>query len=158
MKEYFICTGMAPETILTEEPALSLVDPGRNIRILQGGCAAVVISSLTGSEWNRILKEYPELLKITDDQGNEIFRVNFDNEKPGYVKDNEVVFGNVLTGDGYATVTILLEPDEDMDPGQALLDVLGTGLNRLAEAEQMMLAVLPVKDRSRPIRNRIVRL
>ncbi len=158
MKEYYICSGMAPETILTEEPALSLVDPERNIRILQGGYAALVISSLTGNEWNRILKEYPELLKITDDQGNEIFRVGFDSEGPGYVKGNEVVFGNVLTGSGYATATILLEPREDMDPGQTLLDVLGTGLNRLAEAEQMILAVLPAKDRSRPIRNRIVRL
>ena len=158
MKEYYICSGMAPETILAEEPALNLVDPERNIRILQGGYAALVISSLTGNEWNRILKEYPELLKITDDQGNEIFRVGFDSEGPGYVKGNEVVFGNVLTGSGYATATILLEPREDMDPGQALLDVLGTGLNRLAEAEQMILAVLPSKDRSRPIRNRIVRL
>ena len=159
MKKTVICTPMAPALTLSEESALSLLDSGNDIRILQGGYSALVLSSLTGEEWNRILRNYPQLLDITDDRGEAVFGIEFDNEGPGSVLDDRVVFGHVVTDDGYATATVLLQPETDTNPGQLLLDKLGTGLNRLAEVEQMALAVLygPGKI-PRNIRHRIVRL
>ena len=159
MKKTVICTPMAPSLTLSEGSALPLLDAGNDIRILQGGYSALVLSSLTGEEWNQILRDYPQLLGITNDRGEPVFSIGFDNEGPGCVMDDHVVFGNVVTDDGYATATILLQPEEDTNPGQLLLDKLGTGLNRLAETEQMALAVLygPGKIQ-RNIRHRIVRL
>lgn len=159
MKKTVICTPMAPSLTLSEGPVLSLLDPGNDIRILQGGYSALVLSSLTGEEWNRILRDYPQLLDITDDRGDTVFGIEFDNEGPGCVMDDHVVFGNVVTDDGYATATVLLQPETDTNPGQLLLDKLGTGLNRLAETEQMALAVLYGPGTiPRSIRHRIVRL
>ena len=88
-----------------------------------------------------------------------MFGIEFDNEGPGSVPDDRVVFGNVVTDDGYATATVLLQPETDTNPGQLLLEKLGTGLNRLAETEQMALAMLYGPGTiPRNIRHRIVRL
>ena len=159
MKDYMICTGIAPELTVAESSVLSLLDPEGDVRIIQGGCTALILSSLKRTEWNVILRDYPELLRITDDRGNCIFSVDFEDDSPGHVLNDQVMFGNVVTADGYAIATILLEPDEDIDPTRKLLEVLGQGLNRLAETEQMALAVLRRDGKIRQrIRHRIVRI
>lgn len=92
MKITVICTPMAPALTLSEGSALALLDPGNDLRILQGGCSALVLSSLTGEEWNRILRDYPQLLDITADRRNPVFGVEFDNEGPGSVLDDRGCF------------------------------------------------------------------
>ena len=159
MKEYMICTGLAPELTASYTSALRLLDPEGDIRIIQGGCSSLILSSLTKEEWDVIVREYPELLRITDDRGNVVFSVTFENESPGHVLEDQVAFGNTVTADGYATATILLDPDQDVDTAQMLKEALGKGLNRLAETEQMALAVLYRNETNRHrVRHRIVLL
>ncbi len=161
MKKTMICTGMAPAVAVSDSPALKLLDPEGDVRVLLSGHSAVVLSSLKGAEWNRILQEYPALLEITDDRGQYVFSVGFDNSGSGSVSSEEVIFGNVVTLDGYATITILLDPDLEAgsDPLQVLKKFLSEGLNRLSEVEQTALAVLLREEsRKRKIRYRILRL
>ena len=142
---------------ISDQDSLSRTLTEENVRILEAGYFAIVYSSLKAEEWKWILMHYPDLLQILDENGRDVFRVEFDARKPGCVMDDRVQFGRMITGDGYATVTVMVDADEETDKAEFIRESMETGLNRLAEVEQMALAFLP-ESRGRTVRSRIVRL
>lgn len=100
------------------------------------GCAAVVVSAVTLEDWKLIEKHAPDALTIADEQGNTVFRVTTDNG-PGCLVKDHAEFGASVTQDGRATITILLDPDNEDKMGM-VRDVLAGPLMDLIEIEKLV--------------------
>ena len=105
------------------------------------GCAAVVVSAVDLEDWKLIERHAPEALTITDEKGNTVFRVTTD-KGPGCLVKEHAEFGASVTQDGKATITVLLDPDNDDKMGM-VRDVLAGPLMDLIEIEK---TVTELKD------------
>lgn len=105
-------------------------------RIQVLGCAAVVVSAISLEDWKLIENHAPEALTISDEKGETVFRVTTDNG-PGCLVKDHAEFGASVTRDGKATITILLDPDNDDKMGM-VRDVLAGPLMDLIRIEKLV--------------------
>jgi len=159
MEEYFFVTPLVPEMEIFDESRLSGWVTEERVRVLEAGFFAIIYSSLKAEEWQWILLNCPEILRVRDEQGREVFRVEIAPEGPGRVLEDLVSFSRKVSSDGYPVASVLLDPDSDIDNAEVLLKIFREPLNRLGEIEQMALVMLPESMRQgRVIRSRIARL
>lgn len=104
------------------------------------GCACVVTSRLTVEQIENFKYYMPEMLTMVDEDGKPVFTVDIGDE-PGCLEENKAVYSNTKTPDGKATITILIDPDEEDKPG-VIRKYFGVALLRLEEFEQRMLSNL----------------
>ncbi len=77
------------------------------------GCACVVFSELTPEEINRFKMYQPEALKLVDeDNPEDVFTLDID-DGPGHVEETGAVYSRTKSANGKATITILLDPEEE---------------------------------------------
>lgn len=104
----------------------SIVKIDNAAKITVAGAAAVLTSGVKLEDWKRIAKLMPEMMVLEDAETNDVlFRVSVD-EGPGSVNEYGVLFGNVTNQYGYATVTVLLDPEAE--------DKLGIVKTRMGQA------------------------
>jgi hypothetical protein len=128
-----------------------------SIRAIIMGPTCTVFSSLKLNEWKWIQDHNSDFLRITDERGKLSFSVALSDDMPGQIEDDKVVFGCTPSQDGYAIITVLLDP-EDNDPEKLIIDKLSEGLMKLAMVESMALtAFRRAEDKNRSIRSRIIR-
>ena len=108
-------------------------------RIQVLGCAAVVISAVDLEDWKLVEKHDPDALTTVDGKGNVLFRVTTDNG-PGCLVKERAEFGASVTQDGKATITILLDPDNDDKMGM-VRDALAGPLMDLIAIEKTVPAL-----------------
>ena len=98
-------------------------DNAANVSV--AGAAAIITSGL---------KKYrPEALTLYDEDDEPIYAIDYD-EGPGSINRNGAVFGAATNADGYATITVVLDPAEE-DKKQLVIDKLGAALLKLNELE-----------------------
>ena len=105
-------------------------------RIQVLGCADVVVSAVDLEDWKLVEKHAPEALTITDETGKTVFRVSTD-KGPGCLVRDHAKFGAPVTQEGKATITILLDPDNEDRMGM-VRDVLASPLLDLIEIEKLV--------------------
>ena len=105
-------------------------------RIQVLGCAAVVISAVDLEDWKLVEKHAPEALTIVDEDGQTVFRVSTD-KGPGCLVKDHAEFGAPVTQEGKATITILLDPDNEDRMGM-VRDALASPLLDLIEIEKIV--------------------
>ena len=106
------------------------------------GSACIIVSSLSAEEIRRMKAVSPELLQLRDENGEPYFAMDIE-EGYGSIKEYGAVYGNQVTGEGKATITILLNPAE---PNLAnLIRVrLREALRKLVRLEGQILAAMGV--------------
>ena len=128
-----------------------------SIRAIIMGPTCTVFSSLKLNEWKWIQSHHSDFLKITDERGKISFSVGLSDDMPGQIEDDKVVFGCMPTQDGYAIITVLLDPEDD-EPEKLITDKLSEGIMKLAMVESMaMTAFRRAEDKNRVIRSKIIR-
>ena len=107
-------------------------------KALVAGCACVVFSVLTPEENDRFKQYQPEALKLIDENNPEdVFTLDID-DGPGHVEETEAVYSRTKSADGKATITILLDPDEENKLGLAQKKI-GRMLVKLQKLEEKLL-------------------
>ena len=104
------------------------------------GASAVLVSDVTLEDWQRVEKYAPEMLKITDEEGEATFKV-MTCGGAGSVNEYGVCFGSYVNDGGKATVTVLLD-EEVEDKLQAIKDTMGSALLELNSIEKAIPDVL----------------
>ena len=104
------------------------------------GCAAVVVSVVKLEDWKLIEKHAPEALTVRDEAGNVTFRVTT-SDGPGRLEKDHAEFSRMTTPDGYATITVLLDP-EMKNPTQTVQDKLGGAMLELVGMEKIVPEIL----------------
>lgn len=128
-----------------------------SIRAIIMGPTCTVFSSLKLDEWKWIQSNHADFLKITDERGKVSFSVELSSDMPGNIEDNKVVLGCTPSLDGYAIVTVLLDPENE-EPEELVAARLSEGIMKLAMVESMALtAFRRAGDRNRVIRSKIIR-
>ena len=102
------------------------------------GCACLVTSRLTVEQIENFKQYMPEMLTMVDEEGKPVFTVDIGNEA-GRLENDKAVYSNTKMPDGKATITILIDPDEEDKPG-IVKKYFGIALLRLEEIEQGMLS------------------
>ena len=104
------------------------------------GASAVLVSDVALEDWERVEKYAPEMLKITDEDGEAIFKVKTCCGG-GSVNEYGVCFGSYTNEGGKATVTVLLD-EEVEDKLGAVKEIMGTALLELNGIEKELPNVL----------------
>lgn len=117
----------------------SIVKADNAAKVYVGGSAAVVKSAYKLEQWEKALK-YDEDLGVYDEDDEKVFGV-FISEGPGSLSKDGVEFSNVADEEGYATVTLLLDPTIE-DKKAVLKDRCGLALIYLNEVEAGLEEVL----------------
>ena len=111
--------------------AESIILPFPNTgKVLLFGCAAMVVSDFTPDELMYFKKHNPDVLKLKGEDGKTVFTVDIREDGPGFLDDESAVFSMVRSGNGKATITVLVDPDAD-DKTATLRNMLKTGLQYL---------------------------
>ena len=115
------------------------------MRIALIGDAVVVTSTLKVEEIETLKKYNSDALKIFDADGNQTFGVSYENGN-GTLSKKGVVFGSPSRdGNGFATLTINLETEEDVPADllkEMIADMLGDIPTKLEVIEQQAPAAL----------------
>lgn len=106
-------------------------DNAANVSV--AGAAAIITSGLKLEQIKRFKKYRPEALTLYDEDDEPIYAIDYD-EGPGSINKNGAVFGAATNADGYATITVVLDPAEE-DKKQLVIDKLGAALLKLNELE-----------------------
>lgn len=117
----------------------SIVKADNAAKVFVGGSAAVVKSAYKLEDWKKALKYDPDL-GVYDEDGEVLFKV-FITDGPGSLSKDGVEFSNAATDDGYATVTILLDPAIE-DKKAEIKEQLGLALIYLKDVEESLGEVL----------------
>ncbi len=112
----------------------------KTARVIIIGAAAVLVSGVKLEDWKRVEKYAPETLKMTDDNGEPVFRVA-SSEYGGTVNHFGVAWGTYTSDEGYATVTTLLH-NEVEDKKEAVTRIMGSALLNLREIEKQIPEIL----------------
>lgn len=122
----------------------SIVKADNAAKVFVGGSVAVVKSGYKLEDWKRALK-YDSDLGVYDENDNAIFRA-FVSKGLGSLTKNGVEFSDVADDDGYATVTILLDPSDE-NKKEVVKDRLGPALVYLNQVEEGLRDVLKDADK-----------
>lgn len=101
------------------------------------GSACVIISSLTPEDVDRYKNYHPEALTMVDEDDAEVFALDIDNG-PGRLSNEKAVLSRAKSSDGKATITILLNPEEE-DKVTLVQKRLGAALLRLEDMEKCLI-------------------
>lgn len=85
------------------------------MRIAIVGDAVVLTSTLKVGDIELLKKYKPDALKLTDEDGKQIFGVAYESGRGTFSKTGIVFGGTARDGSGYATLTVNLESDGDVD-------------------------------------------
>ena len=120
------------------------------------GSACIIKSTLTPDEIKRVKQFHPEALVMDDEDGDPVFAIDINENIPGSINQNGACFGNAVSVDGKATITIVLDPAAE-NPADLVYNKLGRALAYLKEMEDHLAEVLPELDsEEREIRSMIV--
>ena len=106
-------------------------------KVIVLGCACVVISELTPEEIERHSRYDLARLDETGDPQPAGFTIDLD-DGPGHLDESGAVFSRTKSADGRATLTIILDPEEE-DKVKMVQEHMGTALLRLRKAEEEIL-------------------
>lgn len=122
------------------------------------GAACVITSSMTPEQIQRYKKFHPEALTMYDEDDEYVYAIGYDPEGPGSIDNNGAVFGAAKNADGFATITVVLDPtNEDME--QLVFDELGYAIMHLNEMEEYLLDGIEKLDKEETeIKRNITRL
>ena len=95
---------------------------------------------------------------MEDENGDPVFAIDIDEEMPGSINNTGACFGNATSGDGKATITIVLDPAAE-NTEDLVYDRLGRALMYLKDMEEQLAEALPELDtEEREIRSMITRM
>ena len=103
------------------------------------GNACVITSTMKLEDLALVAKYRPDELKLYKDDNKEkgeIFAVALTQTSAGSLNKFGAVFGPTTAADGSATITLLIDPDED-DVAKMLEDKIGAGLLYLDKIEEI---------------------
>jgi len=113
-------------------------EENKKMKVIIAGCACVVFSELTPEEIERFKRYRPDALTMCDESNPEnTFTMDID-DGPGKLEDSTAVFSRTKSAEGKATITVLLDPEEE-DKLSMVRENLGLGLIRLRELEAALL-------------------
>jgi hypothetical protein len=101
------------------------------------GNACVITSAVKLEDYKLVAKYRPDELKLYEGEGKdkeEKFAVAVVENSAGSLNRYGAVFGPTASAEGYATITLLLDPDM-ADVAKSLEDQIGTALLNLDEVE-----------------------
>ena len=120
--------------------------------------ACVIKSTLTPEEIRNIKKLRPEMLEMVDEDGEPVFAIDIDENIPGTLNKYGACFGNAVSEDGKATITVVIDPAAE-DPAKLVEEQFGHALLMLAEMEEAIAEEMPnLKAEERKIKAMISRL
>ena len=107
-------------------------------KAIVAGCACVIISELSPEEIERFKTYQPEALQLCDENNPEnIFTLDID-EGPGCLEETKAVYSRTKSAEGKATITLLLEPDEEKKL-ELVQKLVGRMLVKLQALEEKLL-------------------
>ncbi len=110
----------------------------KEMKVIVAGCACVVFSELTPEEIERFKRYQPDALTMCDKSNPENTFTSDIDDGPGKLEDSTAVFSRTKSVEGKATITILLDPEEEDKPAMVRQN-LGPALIRLRELEAALL-------------------
>ena len=127
------------------------------VKVYMMGAAAVVVSGVKLEDWKLAEQYAPEALRIMDENGEPVFRV-MTKKGSGSMNRYGVVWGSYLSEEGNATVTILID-DEVENPKEAVMEVIGSALLKLAGIEKALPGVIEeIREKQKRIEKQITRV
>lgn len=120
------------------------------------GSSCVIKSTLTPADIKRIKKFHPEALVMEDEDGDPVFAIDIDETGPGSINENGACFGNAVSTDGKATITVVIEPTVE-NPIDLVYERLGRALLCLKDMEEQLAETIPdLETEEREIRSMII--
>ena len=108
------------------------------------GSACVITSALKREDLELVTKYRPEELFLYEGEGKEkepVFGVGLTDKSAGNINKSGAEFGPATSQDGYATITLLIDPEET-NVAAMLEDKIGPGLLKLDQIEAHIPTVL----------------
>ena len=99
------------------------------------GAAAILVSDIDLKDWKRVEKYSPDSLKLYDEEGYADFIVKTSDSQTGSVGEHGVTFSSYSNKNGKATVTILLNTENE-DKVAAVKELFGNILLDLNQIEE----------------------
>ncbi len=125
-------------------------------KVIIAGNACVLFSDLKLDDIKELRQNHPEALSLKDGMGQTILTVDLDQDSAGQATGNQVVFGPTASREGKATITLLIDPEEEDFVGM-VRDKIGNSLMKLTELENKI-AGIPGKhtDADKPLQSEII--
>ena len=111
----------------------SIVKADNAAQAVVAGSAVVIRSKYKLDEWKTALKFDPDY-GIYDEEGDPVFKV-FISKGPGCLSNNGIEWADIPDKDGYAIVTVIIDPKEEDKEG-FVKEKLGLALLRLRDVEE----------------------
>lgn len=105
----------------------------KTVKAVISGSSCTITSTLKLKDLKRYEQLHPEALTLWDDDGKRVFEVLLD-KGPGRITKNLAVYGEATNEDGYATITVVLDPAEQ-DKKEMVFNKMGAALLNLNELE-----------------------
>lgn len=108
------------------------------------GNACVITSSVDLADYELVKKYRPEALVLYKGEGSDkepVYAVGLTKVSAGSMNSQGATFGPTASAEGKATITLLIDPDED-DVKQMLEDKIGAGLLKLGQIEDSIAAIV----------------
>lgn len=122
------------------------------------GSSCVIKTALAPDDIKRVKKFHPEALVMDDEDGDPVFAIDIDEEGPGSINEYGARFGNSVSSDGKATITVLLDPTAE-DTESLVYEQIGSALRYLKEMEEHVVSILPeLEAEEQETRSMITRL
>jgi len=104
---------------------------------------AYIIASTTITVEDILLakKHNPNLLKLKDDKGNDVFAIDYKEGVPSVSKFGVTFSGKSRDDKGYASITAML-PSSVEDPKEYLADCVGVAVENLKKLEETLPAAV----------------
>lgn len=103
-------------------------------KVIIAGNACVLLSALMLDEIKELRQNHPEALFLKDGMGKTILTIDLDQDSAGHVAEDQVVFGPTTSREGKATITLLIDPEEEDIVGM-IREKIGDSLMKLTELE-----------------------
>ena len=103
-------------------------------KVIIAGNACVLLSALMLDEIKELRQNHPEALSLKDGMGKTILTIDLDQDSAGHVAEDQVVFGPTASREGKATITLLIDPEEEDIVGM-IREKIGNSLMKLTELE-----------------------
>ena len=125
-------------------------------KVIIAGNACVLLSALMLDEIKELRQNHPEALFLKDGMGKTILTIDLDQDSAGHVAEDQVVFGPTASREGKATITLLIDPEEEDIVGM-IREKIGDSLMKLTELENRI-TCSPGKhaEAGKPLKSEIV--
>lgn len=110
------------------------------MKIIVTGNAYVATTSIAAEDIKLVKKYKPEALKVTDEEGNELFAMGYVEGKSGVGKNYITFGGTSRTSEGKATLTGLIPAEKD--PKEYVAELFGAVIPYVNKMEEAIPAVV----------------